>query len=302
MLPMKKIFRASALLRANLMLAALAAATAFAAAQPRNAAPQPQAAATGSIEFTASVSPTDGRPEAVRQFTFYLLRKSLADLHAEVEAGDPSPDLNAFIDGLPVSPELKAWMKQNQTVELAGTDFTKKLTPDAILNVPEFMKAYVTFNSGYPGSGFPSPKYRESDKEKNPDKYAQQLQEFRASVLRFAIANPTNKEGMEAELTDVNQSQKWFALRAAERARVTTRTLRLAQTEYLAAQTDSDLDGHGAMAGVPPGNYWLGTLGDVAQAGDIRQSWDVPVTVAAGQTTHIDLTNLNATAPVMPTR
>jgi hypothetical protein len=107
---------------------------------------------------------------------------------------------------------------------------------------------------------------------------------------------------MEAELTDLDPSQKWFALVSAERDRVEKRTLRLAQTQYLATQTDSDLNGQGSMTGVPAGDYWLGTLGAVAQGGDIRQSWDVPITVRAGQTTEIALTNLNATAPVIPTR
>jgi hypothetical protein len=38
----------------------------------------------------------------------------------------------------------------------------------------------------------------------------------------------------------------------------------------------------------------------MAQAGDIRESWDVPLTVRANQTTQIALTNLNAIAPVLP--
>jgi hypothetical protein len=284
----------------RLALAALAAFGACTAARAQDAAPQAQAVPTGSVEFVASVTPTDGRPEPVRQFTFYLLRKSLAELHAEVQAADPPPQLDAFIDALPVSPEMKAWMKKNQSVDLAGSDFTHKLTPDEILDVPEFMKAYVAYNSGLPGSGFPTPKYHAGDEQKNPDKYALELKEYRAAVLHFAITNPTSKDGMDAELTDLNSNSKWFALVGAERDRVEKSTLRMAQTQYLAAQTDSDLDGHGSMSGIPPGDYWLGTLSAVAQAGDIRQSWDVEIPVRAGQTTQIQLTNLNATPPVIP--
>jgi hypothetical protein len=279
---------------------ARAAVGAWTAARAQDAAAPPQAAPTGAVEFAASVTPTDGRPEPVRQFTFYLLRRSLADIHAEVEAADPPPQLDAFADSLPVSPELKAWMKKNQWVELAGTDFTKKLTPDTILSVPEFMKAYVAHNSGFPGAGFPSPKYRESDKQKNPDKYDRELKEFQAAVRRYAIANPSSKDGMDAELTQLDPSVKWFAMVTAQRDRAEKRTLNVAQTQYLAAQTDSDLNGQGSISGVPPGDYWLGTLGDMAQAGDIRESWDVPLTVRANQTTQIALTNLNAIAPVLP--
>jgi hypothetical protein len=286
----------------TLAFVALAAIGSWTAARAQDAAPQLQAAATGSVEFAASVTPTDGRPEPVRQFTFYLLRRSLADVHAEVQAADPAPQLDAFADGLPVSPELKAWMKKNQWVELAGTDFTKKLTPDTILSVPEFMKAYVAHNSGFPGAGFPSPKYRESDRLKNPDKYDRQLKEFRTAVLHYAVANPSSKDGMDAELTQLDPSLKWFAMVTAERERVQKRTLSVAQTKYLAAQTDSGLSGQGAMNGIPAGDYWIGTLGAMAQAGDVRESWDVQITVRADQTTHVELTNLNATAPVLPAR
>jgi hypothetical protein len=284
---------------AGLAIAAMVCFVGLGTAHSQGASPM-QAAATGAIEFSASVTPTDGRPEPVRQFTFYLLTRSLADLHGEVQAADPPPQLDAFIDGLSVSPEMKAWMKTNKTVDLAGSDFTHKLTPDSILGVPEFLKAYITYNSGYPGSGFPEPKFRDTDKQKNPDKYDHELKDYHAAILRFAIANPTNKEGMEAELTDINPSQKWNALVAGELERVRKGTLRLAQTKYLAAQTDSDLDGRGSIAGVSPGNYWLGTLGEVAEAGDIRQSWDVPVTVLAGQTTRVALTNINANATMFP--
>jgi hypothetical protein len=280
----------------------LAAVGAWTAARAQDAAPQPQAAPTGSVEFAASVAPTDGRPEPVRQFTFYLLRRSLADIHAQVEAADPPPQLDAFADSLSVSPELKAWMKKNQWVELAGTDFTKKLTPQTILGVPEFMKAYVAHNSGFPGAGFPSPKYRESDRLKNPDKYDRELKEFQAAVLHYAIANPSSKDGMDAELTQLDPSVKWFAMVTAQHDRAEKRTLDVAQTQYLAAQTDSDLNGQGSMSGIPAGDYWIGTLGAVAQAGDVRESWDVQITVRANQTTQIEITNLNATAPAPPAR
>jgi hypothetical protein len=290
LLPMKT------LRTAGLAFAAMAAASFPAAAQAPVAAPAPDTA-RGGIEFVASVTPTDGRPEPVRQFTFYLLRKSLTELHADVQAADPPPVMNAFIDALDVSPELKAWMKKNDTVELAGSDFMRKLTPDAILNVPEFMKAYVTYNSGYPGSGFPEIKSKPKDQTEYPDKYALEVKAYRDAVLHYATVNPETKEGMEAELTDINPNQKWFAAQNDERDRVEKRTLRLAQTQYLVGQTDTDLDGHGEMTGLPPGDYWLGSLGAVAQSGDVRQTWDVPVTVRAGQTANIELTNLNATVP-----
>ena len=69
---------------------------------------------TGSVEFSAQVAPTGGRPEPVRQLTFYLLRKSLDEVRSEASQVEPAPDLDPFVDGLKVSPELKMWMKKHR--------------------------------------------------------------------------------------------------------------------------------------------------------------------------------------------
>jgi hypothetical protein len=68
-----------------------------------------------------------------------------------------------------------------------------------------------------------------------------------------------------------------------------------AQVKYLAGKTETDLDGRALVSGLAPGNYWVSSLGMDAASGDRRLLWDVPVTVQAGQTTHLDLSNLNAT-------
>jgi hypothetical protein len=68
----------------------------------------------------------------------------------------------------------------------------------------------------------------------------------------------------------------------------------LAQTKYLAGKADTDLDGRGALGGLTPGEYWVSTLNLDANAGDTHLSWDAPVTILAGQTTRVELTNLNA--------
>ena len=50
---------------------------------------------------------------------------------------------------------------------------------------------------------------------------------------------------------------------------------------------------HG-IAGLAPGEYWVSTLNLDANAGDTRLSWDAPVTIRTGETTRVELTNLNA--------
>jgi hypothetical protein len=63
------------------------------------------------------------------------------------------------------------------------------------------------------------------------------------------------------------------------------------------AQTDTNLDGHGRFASVAPGRYWIGMLGVQAISGDVRLRWDLPVTVRPGESTRVELSNLNAAKP-----
>ena len=255
------------------------------------------AQATGAVEFSAVVAPTGGRPEPVRQLTFYLLSKSLDQIRAEAAQLEPAPDLDKFVDGLTVSPELKAWMKKHHTVLLSGTEFTKSLTPEEILDVPEFLAAYMSRNAGFKGVGFPNPKFKEKDREANPEKYNQQKEEYEAALRRFIKAVPESVEGIDIDLSDINPSPKWEYLLADQHRRLDNRTFELAQQRYLAAKTDSDLDGRGSFAGIAPGNYWIGMIGVQAISGDVRQGWDLPITVRPGETTRVELTNLNATRP-----
>ena len=251
----------------------------------------------GAIEFTARVTPTDGRPEPVRQLTFFLIHKSLTDIRKEAESADPLPDLAKFADSLDVSPELKAWMKKNHTVELAGPDFFQRLTPDDVVNVPEFLSAYLSGTAGLEGLQFPKPKFKERDRQANPEKYKQQVAEFHEAVKRFITAEPDTTKGMDLPLDSVNPAPAWNQKVAEQKRRVDRRVSELAQTRYLAAQTDTDLEGHGAFSGLAPGDYWLTTLGMPAMAGDVRLKWDLPVAVQSGVTTRVALSNLNAVEP-----
>ena len=255
------------------------------------------AQATGNVEFTAQVAPTDGRPEPVRQLTFYLLRKSLDDVRQEALQLEPPPDLDKFVDGLTVSPKLKAWMKKNHTVQLSGTDFTKLLTADDIVDTPEFYNAYILRNSGFEGTGFPKPKFKLKDQASNPEKFNEAKADYKEAVRKFIGQTPESIQGMDANLVEINPSTKWEQLTAEQRRRLDKRTLELAQTRYLVARTDTNLDGRGFFAGVAPGSYWIDILGMQAVSGDVRVRWDFPVTVRPGETARIELSNLNAAKP-----
>jgi hypothetical protein len=255
------------------------------------------AQAPGRIDFTARVSPTGGRPEPVRQLTFYLLSKSLDDIRSEALQLEPAPDFDKFVDALTVSPELKAWMRKHRSVNLSGGDFTKSLTADEIVDVPEFFDAYMKRNLGFKGVGFPNAKFKEKDRESNPEKYNQQKDEYTAAIRKFIGSVPESVQGIDIDLADKNPIVKWEHLRDGHKQRLESRTIELATQRYLAGQTDTDLDGRGSFASIAPGTYWISMIGIQAISGDVRLRWDLPVTVRPGETTLVALSNLNAAKP-----
>jgi hypothetical protein len=252
-------------------------------------------AGTGAIEMTARVTPTGARPEPVRQFTFYVLTKSYADIIKEVEGQNALPTRDEFIDKLTVSPELKKWLKAHEVIDLTLPDLDKVVTADDIMQVPEFFDAYERANSGGVTLGIPKPKYRDTDKTANPDKYQKQKDEFLSATRKFIETHPATVQGIELELTGVNPNVQWEKLHADYKKRIAQMAPDTAQIKYLAAKADTDLDGHAFVGGLVPGKYWVSTLGMDAPSGDRRLLWDVAVTVQAGQTCQLNLSNVNAT-------
>ena len=252
-------------------------------------------AGAGALEFTARVSPTAAKAEPAREFTFYLLTKSYGDIVKELDDRDSPPSREKFIDELKLSPELRDWLHKHDVMDITLPGVDKLVTPDDILQVPEFLLAYQRSNSGGVTNGIPKPKFRDADKTENPDRYEKQKQEYMTALKKFIQARPETIAGMELELDGVNPARKWAALQNAQRRRVQQLAPVEAQTKYLVAKADTDLDGRGRISGVPAGAYWISSLGLTASAGDARLQWDVPVRIEAGQTVRIELTNLNAT-------
>lgn len=248
----------------------------------------------GTLEFTARVTPTAAKAEPVRDFTFYVLIKSYDEIVKEIDERDGPPARDKFIDDLKISPELRAWLQKHDVIDLTLPGVDKLFTPDDVLHVPELLLAYQRSNSGGVTNGIPVPKFREADKTENPERYEKQHQEYLSALKKFITARPETMTGMELELDGVNPARKWAELQSTHRRRVQQMAPAEAQTKYLAAKVDTDLDGHASVTGLPPGNYWLSTLALTASAGDARLRWDVAVKVAAGQTSRIELTNLNA--------
>jgi hypothetical protein len=251
------------------------------------------AQSTGRVEFVALVAPSGGQPEPVRQMTFYLLRKSAEEIRNDAAKLTSETDLDHFIDSLTVSPELKSWMHKHHSVRLDGGEFTRSLTPEEIVGVPEFFKAYMTHNAAF-RMGFPEPKFKEKEKASNPEKYNAQIEQYRAAARKFIGAAPDTVQGLDFELVDLNPSAKWESIDRKQRQAVHARALQMAAQRYLAARCNTDLDGHGSFSGIAPGTYWIGMLGAEATSGDVHIHWDYPVTVRLGETASVELSNLNA--------
>ncbi len=249
---------------------------------------------TGALDLTARITPTGARPEPVREFTFYVLTKSYADITAEAEQQDKLPTRDEFISGLKVSPQLKTWLKGHDVMDLTQLDLDKLVTPEDIITIPEFLAAYQRSNSGGVTVGLPTPKFRESDKEANPEKYEKLKQDYMIAMKKFMEAHPSTISGMELELGAVNPKLAWDKLQAGHKNRVAQLSPDIAQSKYLAGKTDTDLEGRAFISGLAPGNYWVSTLGMDAASGDRHLRWDVPTSVQASRTTQLSLTNINA--------
>lgn len=256
-----------------------------------------QTGSSGAIAFVVRATPASGLDEPVRGFPVYLLTESYAQIEKEAEAAYPPPDMNAFIDKLDVSKELKSWMEKNQWVHLSGDDFLKKVKPEDIVTIPEFLDAYTTRSDGSVFPDFPKAKYKPADKAKDPEKYKRLLDEYHDAVEHYATQNPQSKAGMDLGLEDIDPNAKWQALVAKRAPQVRRRAMDLAQSRYFVARTETNLQGQAGFEQVRPGTYWLSTLDLHAEVGDIRSQWDVAVTVSPGQTTQLALSNVNATQP-----
>jgi len=165
---------------------------------------------------------------------------------------------------------------------------------DDIMNVPEFFTSYTERNVGDRTEGFPTPKYKLADRAKDPAKYDRLVTQYHDAIRAFVIADPDSKDGLDLGLEAVNPGHKWDMVKAKNLADLARETADLARGKYLVARAETDMQGQGALRGIPAGNYWLGTLNIEAVAGDARERWDVPVTVHVGQPSYVTLTNINA--------
>jgi len=246
-----------------------------------------------SLEFLVQATPTGGRPEKVMKQHFYLLRASLADIEKKAREEVTPPDLDAFADKLDVSDELKAWIKRTKRTDLHGAEFTRSLTVDDVMDVPEFKTAYVTRNLIMVGVGFPrAPKV--TDKEKNAQKYEESLKRYWDGVRTYLMTYPESKDQMDDHLVETNPGSAWRAREEAQAQEVRRKMEQLIYARYLAARAETDYEGLARISGLAPGRYWLTNLWTEARAGDVKLRWEVPFELRAGQSLYLELSNANS--------
>ena len=119
-------------------------------------------------------------------------------------------------------------------------------------------------------------------------------QEYLDAIKKFIIATLSSVEGMENELADVDPTHAWNELVKRRADYIHRHTLDAADGRYLVAHAGTKLNGEARLDNIAPGTYWLSTLDVTATVGDMYLKWDLPVTVAAGQTARVALSNSNA--------
>jgi hypothetical protein len=258
-----------------------------------HAAGQQADAQTGRLEFVAHVTPASGRTEPARGLTIFLLTKAFHDVESEAQKKTPPPDFEGFVEHTAFSKELKAWMKRERSVTISGPDFRKRVTEDDLIGVPEFFDAYVNGNLSGVNQGFPEPKYTNVDRDTDSKKYEKYHKEYEAQIRKYLALHPDSKDGMDTILEQRDPSPGWGLEVIRWRDQAHGLALQMAQTDYLAAKTETNLDGRGAFQ-ASPGAYWLSTLDGEALAGEQRLRWDVAVEIRAGTVTRVELSNLNA--------
>jgi hypothetical protein len=251
-------------------------------------------AETASISFKVQITPSTGLAEPVRGLPILLLRKSFTAIQADAESSVPHPSMDKFIDTLKLSKALIDWMRKNHTVSLTGEEFAKNLTPQEIINIPEFWQAYFEINAGSKAFGFPMPKYDQRDQTRNPAKYQREIDDYHARVTKYILQNPDSKAEMDEELSPIDPSPQWNDKIAERESQIHRMALDWAQSRYFVAQTQTDANGLAGFTGVAPGTYWLSSLNIYGQAGDTREKWDTQVEVRAGDAKQVILSNYNA--------
>ncbi|MFQ5927187.1 MAG: hypothetical protein ACE5MH_07110 [Terriglobia bacterium] len=257
---------------------------------------QPQSA-LGTIELVVRATPTGGRPEKVMRQPFCLLRASLRAIEAQARAEVGEPDRAAFADTLDVSPPLQAWMKRRGRFELRGEEFTRRLTPDDIMGVPEFLSAYQERNLPFIGFGFPKRKAKPKDRTRNPKKWEESEKRYLAELRAYLELHPESKQGLDEHLTYIDAAARWKALTHQHTQRLQQHTVQLVANRYQVARTETDFEGRARFENISPGQYWITNLWNQVHVGDVHLSWDLPIQLPAGRTLFVELSNANALLP-----
>src|SRR2546422_10480115 len=125
------------------------------------------------------------------------------------------------------------------------------LTPDDVVDIPEFQDAYMTANTGGLAPGMPRPKYSEALKTSHPAKYERLRQQYITALKKFVAMDPGTLAGIEAYLDAVNPARGWNQLAAAHRNRMARRGPGIVQTRVVVGQRGRGFERGGSLSHAP---------------------------------------------------
>src|SRR5208282_1454921 len=186
-----------------------------------------------------------------RGLTIFLLSRSFREISREAEEKTPSPDLDAYIDTLAAGKELKDWMKKQRSLTITGPDFRKRLTDDDLFRVPELLEAYVKGNLLELTQGFPTPKSTPEERAEMSKNHGTYPKSYVAMLRKYLTAHPESRAPMDTILEEQDATKPWTIEESRWRERTHALALQLAQSDYLASKTVTNLDGQGAFQAAP---------------------------------------------------
>ena len=121
------------------------------------------------------------------------------------------------------------------------------------MEVPEFFKAYLDRNSG-DQNDFPEAKVQSRWTKKDPAKYDKLRAEYQEAVHHYIEQNPDSIDGIDLSLRTSIPAAKWNQREAKRGPEIHRIALDLAQSKYLVARTETDLQGEGFLKESRRGN------------------------------------------------
>jgi len=228
---------------------------------------------TGSVEFTAQVAPTDGRPSLSANCTFYPLAQQASKTSAGGHANSNGSGLDKFVDGLSVLAQIESVDEKRITPRSLLEGISQIYSPRTISWTRPILQCLHVSQFGLRGERFSQTEIQSEGRSLQPEKFNDAKRVQGSSPQIHWQEQPDSIPGIDAGLTEINPSRKMGTNRGRPAAAHREAHAGDRSNPLFGAQTDTNLDGRGIFAGLAPGRYWIDILGMQAISGDVRLRW-----------------------------